>query len=382
MAETAIKEREASFDFKAAFNADFGEGDAPVVEEKIEDNNTPDTNEKTDGVDTTEVKVDDKVEKPEEKKEEVVEIKTEEKTEDKPEEAELVLKAEDIQGYVKPAEEGSWKAVGQLFEVDVPEETPEAVVAAVKAKYEPLIEEARKQTIENEYAKLKPETVTALKLIEMGIPESEAFNPTAKHVELLKMDDAALVRTNLEGLDGWDEERVNLEMEDLISNPAKLKHEALKLKEYLTSDANAIIAKREAMLNEYTQNKERAATQEKEVSFNQVKDAVMTIDSFMGAKIDPEAKQVMLQKHSRGEYGNIKGDAKDVAELICFKEFGKKIIEETKRASFAKGREEFAKKELLRIPTKEGEPSKKVVEKVTQNNQSNNPASILSKDFG
>jgi hypothetical protein len=381
MAETTERREASSIDFKAAFNADFGEGDAPVVEEKIDNNDTPDPNEKTDGTETPEVK-------PEEKVEEKTETKTEEKTEpelkieDETKEPELVLKAEDVQGYVKPADEGTWKAVGQLFEVDVPEETPEATVAAIKAKYEPLIEEARKQTIENEYAKLKPETVTALKLIEMGIPESEAFNPTAKHAELLKMDDAALVRTNLEGLDGWDEDRVNLEMESLSENPAKLKHEALKLKEYLTNDANTIIAKREALVNEYTQNKEKAVTQEKEVSFNQVKDAVMTTDSFMGAKIDPEAKSVMLQKHSRGEYGSIKGDAKDVAELIYFKEFGKKIIEETKRASYAKGREEFAKKELLRIPTTEGEPSKRVVEKVTQNNQSNNPASILSKDFG
>jgi len=382
MAEIATEKREASFDFKAAFNADFGEGDAPIVEEKIEDNNTPDPNEKTDGVDAPEVKTEETVEKPEEKTEDVVEVKTEEKTEDKPEEAELVLKAEDIQGYVKPAEEGSWKAVGQLFEVDVPEETPEATVAAIKAKFNAEIEAAKNYNLEQEYAKMDPEAVTTIKLIQMGYSKEEAANPIAKHTELLKLDDAALVRKNYEGLEGWTEEEVDLKMESLSERPEMLKLEAKQTRDYINHSAKERIAERDAILQKYTQDKESAVAQEREVSFNQVKDAVMTTDSFMNAKIDPEAKQVMLQKHSRGEYGNIKGDAKAVAEFIYFKEFGKKIIEETKRASFAKGREEFAKKELLRIPTTEGEPSKRVVEKVTQNKQSNNPASILSKDFG
>ncbi len=382
MAETSEKREASNIDWKAAFNADFGDGEAPVVEEKIENNDTPDPNEKTDGVETTEVKTEEKVE---EKVEDKTETKTEEKTEPEvkiDEEPVLELKVEDIEGYKKPAEDGTWKAVGQLFDVDVPEETPEATVAAIQAKFKAEIEAAKNYNLEQEYAKMDPEAVATIKLIQMGYSKEEAANPTARHNELLKMTDEELVRANYEGMEGWTADEVDLKMESLSGRPDMLKLEAKELRDYVKHTANARIAEREALINKYTQDKEKAITQEKEVSFNQVKDAVMSTDSFMNAKIAPEARQEMLQKHSRGEYGNIKGDAKAVAEFIYFKEFGKKIIEETKIASYAKGREEFAKKDLLRIPSTEGEPSKKVVEKVTQNNQSNNPASILSKDFG
>lgn len=393
MAENQTQEREApkvNWEAMSSMAADFGlETPAKPVDEKVEvKEETKDTNEIsfTDDnkeVKTEEVKTETKAEEKTEAKEEIkAEAKEEVKAEEnKQEEPVIELKVGDVEGYKPAAEDGTWKAVGELLEVEVAEESPEALKTALEAKYKAQVEEAKKYSLENEYAKLKPETVTALKLIEAGYPEEQAFNPTAEHAKLLSLDDAALVRTNLEGLEGWDEDRVNMEMEDLAANPAKLKHEALKLKEWLTADATRINAERDALVNQYTQNRDKVALQQKEQEIAQVKEAVMSVDSFMGAKITPEAKSAILQKHSRGDYGNVLKDGKSWAEYLLFKEFGHKILEETRKSSYNKGKEEYTK-QMLNIPVKQGEVSKVVQEKIAGTNQQNEGLKAILSDFG
>ena len=395
MPETVTEKREASINYDALseMGADFGvETPAPIEQKQEVVAEQKDPNEiiqegeaaqaeNKDVKTEAEVKTDAEAKLEGEAKTEG-EAKLEEKAEGEVKADEFELKVEHVDGFKKPAEDGTWAAVGELLEVDVAEESPEAVLAAVKAKYEPLIEEARKYGLEQEYSKLKPETVTALKLIEMGYPEEQAFNPTAKHAELLKLDDAALIRTNLEGQEGWDEERVELEMESLSQNPTLLKHEALKLKEWLTNDAKRISSEREALVNEYTQNKDNVALQQKELEQIQVKEAMMSLESFMGAKLNPEAKSAMSQKYSRGDYGDVLKDGKSIAEYIYFKEFGSKILDETKKSSYAKGKEEYAK-QMLGIPPRLGEVSgQKVQEKLATNNQKSKADEVLGEDFG
>ena len=315
--------------------------------------------------------------KPEEK---VEETKVEEKVEET-KEPELEFTAEDIEGYKKPADDGSWKAVGELFGVDVAEDTPEATVAAVQAKYKADVEEARKYSLEQDLSKYKPQTVAAIKLMEMGYSEEEAFNPTGKLKDFLKLSDAELVRTNLEGMDGWDEESVGLEMEKLSERPEMLKHEAMKLKSWVNSEIQRKESERDAIVQEYTQNKDKVAIQQKEQHLAQVKEALMAPDTFLGAKINSEANSEIFQKYSRGDYGDILKDGKAIAEYLRFKAFGNKIIDEAKKGFYAKGREEVTK-QLLNIPVKQGEVSQRVVEKVAINNQSNKADEALKGDFG
>lgn len=376
MPENQIQEREAPKVDWAAMEADFGSGNAPVVEEKVEVKvDEKDPNE----IVNTEIKEEVKVEevKPEAKAEE----KVEEKTEEVVPEPVLEFKAEDIEGYKKQAEDGTWKAVGELLEVEVADESPEALVTALEAKYKPLIEEARKYSIDEQLSKYKPETVAAIKLMEMGYSEEDAFNPTGKLKGFLSLSDAELVRTNLEGLEGWDEERVGLEMEKLTERPEMLKHEALKLKEWVNSEIQRKDTERDALIQQYAQNKDKVVAQQREQHLNQVKEAVMSAESFLGAKINSDAKSEIFQKYSRGDYGDIFKDGKSVADYLLFKSFGNKILDEAKRGFYAKGKEEVTK-QMLNIPPKQGEVSQKVVEKAASNNQYNEAVKILGGDFG
>lgn len=379
--EVQAQEREAqnvNWDAMEAIASDFGVETPVKPEEKVEETKVEekDPNEIT----PTEVKEEVKEEevKPEEK---VEETKSEEVKEEEVKEPVLEFKAEDIDGYKKAADDGTWKAVGELLEVEVPEESPEALKTALEAKYTAKIEEARKYSLEQDLAKYKPQTVAAIKLMEMGYSEEEAFNPTGKLKDFLKLSEAELVRTNLEGLEGWDEDRVNLEMESLSAKPELLRHEALKLKEWINSEIQRKDTERDALIQQYTQNKEKAAIQQKEQHLAQVKEALMASDTFLGAKINSEANSEIFQKYSRGDYGDIFKDGKAIAEYLRFKAFGNKILEEAKKGFYAKGREEVTK-QLLNIPVKQGEVSQRVVEKVAINNQSNKPDEKLKEDFG
>ena len=161
-----------------------------------------------------------------------------------------------------------------------------------------------------------------------------------------------------------------------------MKHEALKLRDWLNNDTKRITTERDALVNQYTQNKEKAVLQQREQESAQIKDAVMSVESFMGAKINPEAKSAMAQKYSRGDYGDIFKDGKSMAEYLYFKEFGNKILDEVKKSSYAKGQEEYTKK-MLNIPTKPGEVAGKLVqEKIATNNQQNKNDAALGTDFG
>lgn len=367
MPENNTNEREALQVDWAAMEPEIVTVGAPVVE-KVEEIKTEekDPNEITnpeikEDVKSEEIKTEEKVE----------EVKTE--TEVKEEEPVLEFKAEDIEGYKKEAEDGTWRAVGELLEVDVEDESPEALKLALEAKYNSKIEEAKKYSIDEQLAQYKPETVAAIKLMEMGYSEEDAFNPTGKLKDFLKLTDAELVRTNLEGLEGWDEERVSLEMEKLSENPAMLKHEALKLKEWVNSEIQRKDTERDALIQQYTQNKERVVIQQKEQHLAQVKEALMSSDSFLGAKINSEANSEIFQKYSRGDYGDIFKDGKSVADYLRFKAFGNKILEEAKKGFYAKGKEEVTK-QLLNIPVKQGEVAKVINEKIANNNQSSNPS--------
>lgn len=387
MAENGTEKREALTPNWNALETSEEFGEKPLESRTIEvaEEDKADFDDKNE-IKQEEVKTEENVEdkKEEVKEEEKSEPKTEPKIDSKLEEEQITevleLKLDDVKGFEKAAEDGTWKAVAEGFGVQVKDDSFESFKESVDAKYKTEIEEARNVGIENIYSTLKPETVTALKLIEMGVPQEQAFNPTAELDGFLKMDDASLVRKELEGREGWDAERVELEMESLSENEAKMKHEALKLREWANSKKQEITAQRDALLNEYTQNKDRVEVEQRNQELSQIKSALDVVSDFMGAKINPEAKSAILQKHSRGDYGSILKDPKSIADYIYFKEFGSTILDQAKKGSYAKGKEEYAK-HMLKIPPKSGEVASKVsVEK--QVNQLDNPFKSLEAEFG
>nr|WP_298658927.1 hypothetical protein [uncultured Flavobacterium sp.] len=354
-----------------------------VTDDKEDGNEMTEKTEEKKETTATEEKKEEKAEIQGEKKEDLKEEKKEEKSETKEENPEVKeevaeLNLEHLKDYKAEAEDGTWKAVGQMFDVEFENDSPEEFKAAIEKKYQAKIDEAKNFGEEALFAKYKPETVAAIKLTELGY---DGFNPTGIIDSQLKMNDVDLVRLACESREGWDEERVNLEMEDLtkVENSNKLKHEALKIREWLTANKNEINTKRDALINEYTQSRERVAIEQRNNEIAQLKSALDGVQDFMGVKINPQAKAEILQRSARGEYSDKLKDPKFIAKAIYFDSFGDNILETAKKSSYAKGKEEYAK-QMLNIPPKQAEVAKKVtVEKQINQEKGFN---LLKEDFG
>jgi hypothetical protein len=264
----------------------------------------------------------------------------------------IEFKAEDVQGLEKEPEDGTWAALAKAQGVEIQEESFEAYQAAVESKYSAEIEKVKQATKETIFADLKPETVAALKLIEMGVPEENVFAPTKAIDQYLQMDDAALIREDLK-LRGWDDEKIDTELE-ILTEKNWIEHEAAKLRDVLENEKESITAKREEILKEYSENKEKISLKQQEEQVGQLKKALDTVSSFMNGKISPEAKEVIWQKYTKGAYEKELNDPQSRIEFLLYKEFGARAIKHLENTAYQRGREEKTKKLLNIPPIKEG----------------------------
>lgn len=382
MPEENNEQRDAGFSNWEALESDpaFSDVEIPLVngaaeteeeEESQETEANTETEEATEETEETEEEKSEDTEK-EEVKDEAKEEESE--TEEEKESSLIEFKAEDIEGFEKEPEDGTWMAVAKAQGVEIEEDSFEAYNQAVESKYQAEIEKAKSLTKEALFADMKPETVAALKLIEMGIPEEEVFAPAQRLDSYLAMDDAALIREDLK-LMNWDDERIDKEME-LLGEKDAIGHQAAKIRDLLNVEKEKITQQRESLLSQYKENKERVTIQQREQSATEFKTALDTVERFMEVPISSDAKKAILTKFNRGDYDKELNNAKSRVELILYKELGQKALKHVENTAYQKGRDEKTKK-LLNVPPVTSKQGNKVVE----NSQINNWEAI-EEDFG
>ncbi len=356
----------------------------PLTQEKPKENIETKAEEKTvvDDIvnkeaEKTEVKPEDKVE---EKKEETTVEKPKEETVKAEEKPVIEFKAEDILSKESQlAAEGTWLRVAQDLKIEgVNEDTFDAFKAALE---KPLMEKI--QTLETNakvdyLATLKPETATALKLMEMGIKEEALFAPTRQIEDYLKLDNAAIVRADLEAM-GWKVEMVDAEMQ-LLEEKNLINHQADKIRLTLNQTKEEIIQERNQLLQQFESQKEVAALKMKEQEDNQFEQTLNTVSKFMDVPINPEVKQAILTKYRNGGYAeDFKNLAKTKVDYIINKELGAQLIKSIRNTEFQKGQETVTKKLLNTPPVTNSNAG----QKVEPNNQLDNSNwDALEKDFG
>lgn len=259
----------------------------------------------------------------------------------------LELSLDDVEGFKKEPEEGSWLHVAKVEGLEVKEDSWDAVKEALVSPYVKQIEDIKTMTVEKLFENLKPETVANLKLLESGIPEDELFEPTRKIDGYLSMDNAALVRADKVAM-GWKDDMVDREMEKLTAD-GLIDHEAQKLRLMLNDAKASIIQERKTYIEQYESKKEQALLAKEEQSRVQFKQAMNKISTFMEAPISPEIKEAIAVKYNKGAYKGILSSSEAEAEYVLYKEFHKKITAALKNTASSKGKEEIVKK-LLNVP--------------------------------
>lgn len=293
--------------------------------------------------------------KPEVKAEEVKpEVKAETTPEAeavKHEEAEsgaLEFKADDVSNVPQTYEDGTFKALAHdLFKIDLADESPEAFQKAFVPRSE--LEKLQNVTLDSVLSNVKPEVATALKLMEMGMSAETVLQPTRELDAYLALDDAALVRADLELQFKGRQDIVDNKMEILAESPDKLKLMADELKIYINQEKAQIVEERKQYLQKYETDKQTAMLHQKTQERTQVIDAMNKISEYMGFKVSKEATEAFIMKYNNGLYDNDLSSPTSKAQFIFQKEMGEKLTKHIQNKASETAKKEVTNK-LLNIP--------------------------------
>jgi hypothetical protein len=359
------------------------EDHSEVVVEQPKDDVSQETAAEKDNL-NTETPQDIEPVKPEETKPETEAVKEEVKEEKKEEtvtaesvaNTDLALTAEDIAGVPQLYEDGTFRALAKELGVELQEESFDAFKEQFVPKTQ--LEEVKNLTIDNIFSGLKPETVAALKLMEQGIPEEQVFAPTRQIESYLALDDAALVRADLEATEGWTPELIDHKIESLIADN-KIALAAGEIRIGLNQQKNQITQTRTQLLQQYEQQKQNAILQQRQQESAQFTNALNNVSEFMGVPLTKEAKDAILIKYNNGLYENDLNAAQSKVAAILHNEYGAKLAKHIQNKASEAAKLETTKK-LLNVPPVSSQTGKRV--ETTQNNQNDSNWGALIEGFG
>lgn len=355
-AEATVREEQtANKNFEALEKA-FGEqsptpvNEAPKPEEAKPEEQKPE--EDNNPFKPEEQKLEDQ--KPEEKKpeEEGEKPKDEKPEEQKPITDEDLFKVDESVA-VENSDEPTWKSVLVERGYEVPENFSEekgleVLLELEEKKANERIEEARSLTVDKLLSTLKPEVAASIKLMEMGVPQEQILNPTREIDQYLAMSEVEIVRADLEK-QGYPEDLVDAKLEALSTSPEALKRQADLIKFELTQAKTAILDQRNQLIQQFETKAQEASLMAKEAEKTQFKQALNTVEDFLGKSVPKAAKDKLYEEFSKGRFDKDFNDPKAKVELAMYKLFGKSFASSLKNTAFEQGREKIVK-ELTNVP--------------------------------
>ena len=344
----------------------------PATEKDIQTEDTVATTEKPEEIKLEAPKVEEAV-TDEKKEDKPAEEKSVETTEDKVEDT-LELKVEDIKGVPEKYDEGSWKGVASDLGFELNEDSFEKFQETFKEKYVPREEAEQMRNLSKEkiFSTLKPEVATALELIEMGVPQELAFNPTKAQDEYLAMDSASLVRAELASRQGWDESMVDAKMEELIADQDALEVQAKIIRANVNTIKQDILQEQQQLVQRYTEQKQQEAHRQKVEANNQFKDVLTKESTFMGLKLSQEVKDAIYAKYEKGAYDEALNPAQAKLRAILQLEYGDKFAKVLQSKAKEEGKAEIVRK-LADVPPKVNNGGSRVQVKVSDDHADNHP---------
>lgn len=247
----------------------------------------------------------------------------------------LEFKIDDIQNIPQTYTEGTFQALAKdVFGIDLPTESLESFKESFVPRAE--FDKVQNVTIDTLLSTLRPEAATAIKLIQMGIPEEQVFAPTRSIDYHLSLDDVALVRADLELQKDLTPEIIDNKMELLSAEPHKLKVTADELRVYLNRAKTDILENGSAILQKYEQDKQNATLHQKQLERTQVTNELNKVQSFMGVPISKEVTEAFIRKYNNGLYDNDLNNPASKAQFILQKEMQEKLTKHIQNKAFEK----------------------------------------------
>lgn len=276
---------------------------------------------------------------------------------------EFSLDALQIKDAPKSFDANSAQALAQDLGFQLEKESFEDFTKALKENYVPKgeLDKVKEMTKKDVLSTLKPEIATALELIDMGVPQEYAMNPTGRHEQLLGLEDAELVRAVLESMPEYaDADAVDLQMEQ-YNTTGQMAGQAKLARININREKNQILETQSQLVQQHTQKQQQAAIQQKTQSDTQFLDHLSKADKFMGLNIPKDHKDAIAAKYKSGKYDNVLNDPNNKMLAIMYLEYGTELSKQLATRSKAEGKAEFVKN-MADVPNKKELGGGRVIE--------------------
>lgn len=299
-------------------------------------------------------------------KEELIVEKSEEATNDltleteKVEEKPIEEKKEEVAGEVietaltldetqNEQEEGSWKALAKLENIELADDSYEAYKEALT---KPLIDKLAavdNKKMEDYFVDIDPEIRMKIELNRAGMSLEEIDAPLQNIAKFQAMSDVELYREDLlmrypQATQEW----IDSDVEKAVEN-GQVGHESTRIRFDLENAKNGIVQQHQDIIEKYKVNKDNFLASKRSEEIASVTKAMNDMSTLMGKSIPEDIRKQLSVNYGKGEYDQILKDPKAIAEFIAYNKLGKQISKNIEAESYNKGKLEITKK-LHNIP--------------------------------
>ncbi len=238
--------------------------------------------------------------------------------------------------------EDNWISMAKGRGWEITEDTYDAYLKAEEKHYAEKQKDIETLSWEKVKEKLTPDAQLHLDLLNSGLTLEEITKPTKAIEEFKRLSDAELVREDLTRTEGWTAEMVSTEMERLAKENL-VEHEAKKLRVYLDTEEQAIMAQYQGRVKEYREKNEARINQVLQQEATQISEHFNKRSEFMGSPISDKVRNYLMSNYKAGKYDKEMKNPEAIIDFMLYREYGKIAAANLGNKEFERGRNEIAK---------------------------------------
>lgn len=239
--------------------------------------------------------------------------------------------------------EDSWLALAKAQNLEIKEDSFEAIKEALTAPLVAQIEEAKTAKVEDYLAEIDPQIRMEIELNKAGLSYEDIKAPLENIARYRSMNPVELVRedltlkiSNIRELTDEDKAFIDAEIEKKVES-GEINHDHKRLMLVLDESEKQVKDEQQSIIDRYKVNNAKQLEEKRSNEIASVSKALSETPSFMGSVVAKESLEAMAKKYSDGKYDHILNDPAKKAEFIMYHELGKKAYDAAIAKSKAEG---------------------------------------------
>lgn len=239
--------------------------------------------------------------------------------------------------------EDSWLALAKAQNLEIKEDSFEAIKEALTAPLVAQIEEAKTAKVEDYLAEIDPQIRMEIELNKAGLSYEDIKAPLENIARYRSMNPVELVRedltlkiSNIRELTDEDKAFIDAEIEKKVES-GEINHDHKRLMLVLDESEKQVKDEQQSIIDRYKVNNAKQLEEKRNNEIASVSKALSETPSFMGSVVAKESLEAMAKKYSDGKYDHILNDPAKKAEFIMYHELGKKAYDAAIAKSKAEG---------------------------------------------